>query len=286
MAEVTEIVEVNSSDEVAYVVGTKGSNVIEIQNETKTTITSSKKGSLKNQFTVVGPADGVRRAKQLIQQQLDFLRKKEHDRVKWEEDRKKKDNEVTLSKEVPLDLVGAIIGTKGETIRHIQESTNTHIKSPLKGDPPFFEITGQPADVEAAKEQILAICNAYSTKSTYTNSDAAADNWGSTTSDPWHVDQHKASVAANSQKLPSATLGDTSDARKQLQERKIENEQLKKRVEQTRNFITESGLDEAFIDIENEQLKKSLERMRNLIKETGLNDAFIEFMLKPSASNP
>ncbi|KAH7694150.1 MEX-3 protein [Aphelenchoides avenae] len=132
--EVTEVLDAQSEGEIAYIVGTKGANIIEIRNETKTSILTSKKGDLKKRFIIRGPEEGVRRAQQMIQQQLDFFRKKEQERIKRE-------NEVTVRKEVALKLVGAIIGTKGDTVRSIQASTNTRIESPSLGELPIFEVS-------------------------------------------------------------------------------------------------------------------------------------------------
>jgi hypothetical protein len=59
--------------------------------------------------------------------------------------------------DVPLKLHPQIIGSKGATIRTLQDATNTRINLPdRKADPPIsiIEILGSPADVDACKRAI------------------------------------------------------------------------------------------------------------------------------------
>lgn len=57
---------------------------------------------------------------------------------------------------VPYSTVGLIVGPKGATIKHIQRTTKTTIKSPDRGAESIFEIIGTAANVERARQEINA----------------------------------------------------------------------------------------------------------------------------------
>lgn len=49
-----------------------------------------------------------------------------------------------------------MVGPKGATIKHIQQSTQTYIVTPSRDKEPVFEVTGLPDNVQSAKKQIEA----------------------------------------------------------------------------------------------------------------------------------
>jgi RNA-binding protein MEX3 len=53
-------------------------------------------------------------------------------------------------------LVGLVVGPKGATIKHIQQSTQTYIVTPSRDKEPVFEVTGLPDNVQSARKQIEA----------------------------------------------------------------------------------------------------------------------------------
>jgi RNA-binding protein MEX3 len=52
--------------------------------------------------------------------------------------------------------VGLVVGPKGATIKHIQQSTQTYIVTPSRDKEPVFEVTGLPDNVQSARKQIEA----------------------------------------------------------------------------------------------------------------------------------
>jgi RNA-binding protein MEX3 len=63
-------------------------------------------------------------------------------------------NEITISFEIPLRLVGLIVGTRGSTIKQFMQISNTLIQSPALNGDPVFHVTGNPTNVKRAKELI------------------------------------------------------------------------------------------------------------------------------------
>ncbi|KAH7709524.1 Protein MEX-3 protein a [Aphelenchoides avenae] len=61
---------------------------------------------------------------------------------------------VTAFIRVPPGLAGLVVGPKGATIKRIQQDTGTIIVSPTSDQPPIFEVTGLPQDIEAARFEI------------------------------------------------------------------------------------------------------------------------------------
>ncbi|XP_037079199.1 RNA-binding protein MEX3A-like [Pollicipes pollicipes] len=66
----------------------------------------------------------------------------------------KREGDVTVSVEVPYEFVGLVVGQKGATIKRIQQDTSTYITTPSRRHRPIFEVVGQPADVEQARQAI------------------------------------------------------------------------------------------------------------------------------------
>ncbi|KAH9404321.1 Mex-3 RNA binding member C [Tyrophagus putrescentiae] len=58
--------------------------------------------------------------------------------------------------------VSYIVGKQGTKIRQIRTETETHIKTPVNGEDPVFEISGRRQNVEKAKQRILEEEIAYS----------------------------------------------------------------------------------------------------------------------------
>ena len=55
---------------------------------------------------------------------------------------------------VPYRVVGLVVGPKGQTIKQIQQKTQTYIVTPSRERDPVFEITGLPDSVEQARIEI------------------------------------------------------------------------------------------------------------------------------------
>lgn len=62
--------------------------------------------------------------------------------------------QVTIQVRVPYRLVGLVVGTKGNTIKHIQQETQTYIVTPSRDKEPIFEVTGLADNVDMARRHI------------------------------------------------------------------------------------------------------------------------------------
>lgn len=62
--------------------------------------------------------------------------------------------DIAIKVTIPQKFVGLVVGFKGETIRYIQQHTNTKIFTPMRNGAPIFEITGTLDNVEKAKHYI------------------------------------------------------------------------------------------------------------------------------------
>ncbi|KAH7720179.1 hypothetical protein AAVH_12441 [Aphelenchoides avenae] len=146
---ILDTVHMSSSEEIAYVIGKNGANIKTIADSTSTTIVPSSRGDPKTRILVKGPTSGVQEARAMIERTSAAF--------------KKRKEQVIVRMEVPVNVVGAIIGPKGIVLQHVQNETRTHIRAPRKGESPFFEITGLPTDVKSAQDHIRKICSEYST---------------------------------------------------------------------------------------------------------------------------
>ncbi|CAL1527326.1 unnamed protein product [Lymnaea stagnalis] len=66
-----------------------------------------------------------------------------------------REGDVMIQVTVPYRVVGLVVGLKGQTIKAIQQDTDTFIVTPNRDKAPIFEIRGQPENVERAKMMIL-----------------------------------------------------------------------------------------------------------------------------------
>ncbi|XP_037081634.1 RNA-binding protein MEX3B-like [Pollicipes pollicipes] len=158
-ANTTECVPVPSSEHVAEIVGKKGGKIKNIRAETNTYIKTPKRDE-EPVFVITGRKEDVGFAKQKI------LAAAEHFSQLREARRQnpggpapalgppKREGDVTASVEVPYEFVGLVVGQKGATIKRIQQDTSTYITTPSRRHRPIFEVVGQPADVEQARQAI------------------------------------------------------------------------------------------------------------------------------------
>ena len=58
--------------------------------------------------------------------------------------------------------VAEIVGRQGCKIKALRSKTNTYIKTPMRGEPPMFVITGRKVDVDMAKTEILSAAEHFS----------------------------------------------------------------------------------------------------------------------------
>lgn len=65
-----------------------------------------------------------------------------------------REGDVVLHVTVPYRVVGLVVGLKGQTIKQIQQDTDTFIVTPNRDKAPIFEIRGQPSNVERARLMI------------------------------------------------------------------------------------------------------------------------------------
>jgi RNA-binding protein MEX3 len=61
-----------------------------------------------------------------------------------------------LQIKVPVKIVGLVVGSKGQTIKNIQQQTHTYIVTPSRDKEPVFEVTGLPENVQQCRRQIEA----------------------------------------------------------------------------------------------------------------------------------
>uniref|UniRef100_A0A1I8M5Y4 K Homology domain-containing protein n=1 Tax=Musca domestica TaxID=7370 RepID=A0A1I8M5Y4_MUSDO len=172
----TECVPVPSSEHVAEIVGRQGCKIKALRAKTNTYI----KTPVRNEepvFVVTGRKEDVSKAK------LEILSAAEHFTV-IRATRRINDNvgmhspetgvkhqiiglnkshgspksqtpgQITVQVRVPYRLVGLVVGTKGNTIKHIQHETQTYIVTPSRDKEPIFEVTGQADNVELARRHI------------------------------------------------------------------------------------------------------------------------------------
>lgn len=173
----TECVPVPSSEHVAEIVGRQGCKIKALRAKTNTYI----KTPVRNEepvFVVTGRKEDVSKAKHEI------LSAAEHFTV-IRASRRINDNssinsplaggkhqmtgihktqgvsssntppgQITVQVRVPYRLVGLVVGTKGNTIKHIQHETQTYIVTPSRDKEPVFEVTGLVDNVELAKKHI------------------------------------------------------------------------------------------------------------------------------------
>ena len=103
-------------------------------------------------FKIKGRADDVAAAKEEILAHSDHFTKirasKRNGALNGRPD------DVTIPVGVPVDLVGLVVGSKGATIKEIQQRTDTYIVTPSREKDAVFEVKGLPKNVLQAKKLI------------------------------------------------------------------------------------------------------------------------------------
>ena len=164
---VTECVQVPTSEHVAEIVGRQGCKIKALRAKTNTYIKTPSRGE-DPVFVITGRPDDVASAKREI------LAAAEHfTQIRASRRNSSSQSPVSLSTlsslpsltngdeptttiqvRVPYRVVGLVVGPKGATIKRIQQNTNTYIVTPSRDKEPCFEVTGTKENVERAKEEI------------------------------------------------------------------------------------------------------------------------------------
>ncbi|XP_013774908.1 RNA-binding protein MEX3B-like [Limulus polyphemus] len=154
----TECVPVPTSEHVAEIVGRQGCKIKALRAKTNTYIKTPVRGE-EPVFVVTGRKEDVCWAKGEIISAAEHF---SHIRAQ----RKNMNGPVavelncdipgqtTVQVRVPYRVVGLVVGSKGATIKRIQQQTNTYIVTPSRDKEPVFEITGPYENVESAKYEI------------------------------------------------------------------------------------------------------------------------------------
>lgn len=151
---VTESVEVPTSEHVAEIVGRQGCKIKALRAKTNTYIKTPIRGE-DPIFVVTGRLEDVREAKREIECAADhFTQIRASRRHSQVVPGSHAPGQMTIYVRVPLRVVGLVVGPKGATIKRIQQDTHTYIITPSREREPVFEVTGLPHNVEAARKEI------------------------------------------------------------------------------------------------------------------------------------
>ncbi|KAH7722796.1 MEX-3 protein [Aphelenchoides avenae] len=148
--EVTISVPVPTSDHVAEIVGKQGSKIKALRERTNTNIKTPSRDE-PPVFIIEGRLEGVIEAQQEIERAAEHFT---HIRGYGCPPTSLAALNVTALIRVPPGLAGLVVGPKGATIKRIQQDTGTIVVSPTSDQPPIFEVTGLPQDIEAARLEI------------------------------------------------------------------------------------------------------------------------------------
>lgn len=146
----TECVAVPSSEHVAEIVGKQGCKIKTLRAKTNTYIKTPIRGE-EPVFVITGRKEDVENAKAEIVSAADHFTQI---RAQRRLHPPAQPGQVTIKMQVPLRLVGLIVGPKGQTIKRIQQETNTYIVTPGREKDPVFDITGANDGVETARGMI------------------------------------------------------------------------------------------------------------------------------------
>lgn len=149
---VTESVEVPSSEHVAEIVGRQGCKIKALRAKTNTYIKTPVRGD-DPIFVVTGRPEDVVDAKREIECAAEHFTQIRASR-RHSQGGAPAPGHVTAYVRVPLRVVGLVVGPKGATIKRIQQDTHTYIITPSREREPIFEVTGLPQNVEAARREI------------------------------------------------------------------------------------------------------------------------------------
>ncbi|CAL2030198.1 unnamed protein product [Caenorhabditis brenneri] len=151
---VTESVEVPTSEHVAEIVGRQGCKIKALRAKTNTYIKTPIRGE-DPIFVVTGRPEDVAEAKREIECAADhFTQIRASRRHSQVVPGAHAPGQVTVYVRVPLRVVGLVVGPKGATIKRIQQDTHTYIITPSREREPVFEVTGLPHNVDAARKEI------------------------------------------------------------------------------------------------------------------------------------
>lgn len=158
----TECVAVPSSEHVAEIVGRQGCKIKALRAKTNTYIKTPVRGE-KPVFVVTGRKEDVVMAKMEILTAADHFSLIRASRNKTGPlsavtgpGTPSLPGQTTIQVRVPYRVVGLVVGPKGATIKRIQQQTHTYIVTPSREKEPVFEVTGMPANVDRAKDEIEA----------------------------------------------------------------------------------------------------------------------------------
>uniref|UniRef100_A0A0N5A9K3 KH domain-containing protein n=1 Tax=Syphacia muris TaxID=451379 RepID=A0A0N5A9K3_9BILA len=149
---VTESVEVPSSEHVAEIVGRQGCKIKVLRAKTNTYIKTPVRGE-DPIFVVTGRPEDVADAKREIECAAEHFTQIRASR-RHSQGGAPAPGHITAYVRVPLRVVGLVVGPKGATIKRIQQDTHTYIITPSREREPIFEVTGLPQNVEAARREI------------------------------------------------------------------------------------------------------------------------------------
>ncbi|GFR90723.1 RNA-binding protein MEX3B [Elysia marginata] len=165
---ISRTVRVPSSEHVAEIVGRQGCKIKDLRARTNTYI----KTPMRTQspvFVVTGKEEAVLHVMEEIQNAAEHFT---HIRASRNQHKSlggglggsggleankpaSREGDVMIQVTVPYRVVGLVVGLKGQTIKAIQQDTDTFIVTPNRDKAPIFEIRGQPENVERAKSMIL-----------------------------------------------------------------------------------------------------------------------------------
>lgn len=154
-------VRVPSSEHVAEIVGRQGCKIKDLRARTNTYI----KTPMRTQspvFVVTGKEEAVQQVMQEIHNAAEHFThiraSRNHHKAGGGLENAKpvsREGDIVMYVTVPYRVVGLVVGLKGQTIKTIQQETDTFIVTPNRDRAPIFEIRGQPENVEKAKSMIL-----------------------------------------------------------------------------------------------------------------------------------
>uniref|UniRef100_A0A0N5A2L9 KH domain-containing protein n=1 Tax=Parastrongyloides trichosuri TaxID=131310 RepID=A0A0N5A2L9_PARTI len=149
---ITETVNVPSSEHVAEIVGRQGCKIKALRAKTNTYIKTPVRGE-DPIFIVTGRPEDVIEAKTEIELAAEHFTQIRASR-RHSQGGAPAPGHVTAYVRVPLRVVGLVVGPKGATIKRIQQDTHTYIITPSREREPVFEVTGLPQNVESARHEI------------------------------------------------------------------------------------------------------------------------------------
>ncbi|KAK1806311.1 hypothetical protein P4O66_000185 [Electrophorus voltai] len=157
----TECVEVPTSEHVAEIVGRQGCKIKALRAKTNTYIKTPSRGEAPV-FVVTGRKEDVAMAKREILSAAEHFSLIRASRSKASAlplplcGALSLPGQTTIQVRVPYPVVGLVVGSRGSTIKRIQEKTHTYITTPGREQEPVFEVSGMAEDVERARDEIRA----------------------------------------------------------------------------------------------------------------------------------